>query len=138
MLSDNRQPYARAQIYDPRSPVNINAIGRKTKRVTGSGFCTEIVCRDYAEWQVKRTSILQRAVSISATQMFHLKMNQLVTITRTDKPGSPVERHLVQGFSRPLGSTGEMTVEAVSVQDFAAAETEYGYWRYNNNNENGG
>lgn len=57
-------------------------------------------------------------------------MNQLVTITRTDKPGSPVERHLVQGFSRPLGATGEMTVEAVSVQDFAAAEVESGYWHF--------
>lgn len=120
-LSDNSQPKGRAQILDPASPVDINAIGRKTIRVTQSGFATDTQCKDYAEWMVKRASVLQRAVSISCSQMFHLRGNTLVTITRTDKPGNPVERHLVQGFSRPLAAGGEMQITATSVLDFYTA-----------------
>ena len=71
--------------------------------------------------EMKRAAALQKAVTISCGQMFHLEENTIVTIVRTDKPGAPVERHLVMGFSRPLASTGEMTVNAVSVQDFPIA-----------------
>lgn len=121
MLSDNSQPKGRAQILDAASPVDIRAIGRKTIRVQQAGFGTDTQCRDYAEWQVKRSSVLQRAVSISCSQILHLRGNELVSLTRTDKPGSPTERHLVQGFSRPLASGGAMSITATSVQDFYVA-----------------
>lgn len=120
-LSDNSQPKGRAQILDPASPVDINAIGRKTKRVTMAGFGTDTQCQDYAEWMVKRSGVLQRAVNISCSQMFHIRGNEIVTLVRTDKPGNPVERHLVQGFSRPLASNGAMTLQATSTQDFPTA-----------------
>ncbi len=120
-LSDYSQPSGRAQILDPRSPVDINAIGRKTIYVSMAGYGTDTQCRDYAEWMVKRTSVLQRAVSISSSQMFHIRGNQLITLTRTDKAGNPTERHLVQGFSRPLASDGAMTITCVSVNDFPTA-----------------
>lgn len=116
-LSDNHQPKGRAQILDPSSPVDVSAIGRKTMRVTQSGFGTDTQCRDYAEWMVKRSSVLQRAVSVSCSQIFHIRGNELITLRRTDKAGSPVERHLVQGFTRPLASEGAMTITAVSVVD---------------------
>ncbi len=121
MLSDNRQPKGRAEIYDPASPVAIGVIGRKTTRVQKAGFATDTQCRDYAEWMVKRASVLQRAVTVSCSQMFHIRGNSLITIERTDKPGSPVERHLIQGFSRPIASTGAMTINATSVHDFYTA-----------------
>jgi hypothetical protein len=121
MLSDYSQPKGRAQIYDSRSPCDINAIGRKTIRVAQTGFGTDQQCRDYAEWMVKRSSVLQQAVTISCSQMFHIRGNQLVTLTRTDKPGNPTERHLIQGFTRPLASKGEMRITATSVNDFPIA-----------------
>lgn len=121
MLSDYSQPKGRAQIFDPRSPCDINAIGRKTIRVAQTGFGTNQQCKDYAEWQVKRSSVLQQAVTISCSQMFHLRGNQLITLTRNDKQGAPTERHLIQGFSRPLASNGPMTVSCVSVNDFPIA-----------------
>lgn len=121
ILSDYRQPKGRAQIYDSRSPCDINAIGRKTIRVAQTGFGTDQQCKDYAEWMVKRSSVLQQAVTISCSQMFHIRGNQLVTLTRTDKPGNPKERHLIQGFTRPLASKGEMTLSCVSVNDFPIA-----------------
>lgn len=120
-LDDNSQPGGRAQNLDPSSDTNINLIGRKTKRESASGYATVRQCKDLAEWRLKRSSILQKAVSISCSQMFHIDLNSLVEIVRTDKPGSPVERHLVQGFSRPLASSGAMTISATSVNDFAEA-----------------
>lgn len=120
-LSDNSQPKGRAQILDPSSPVDIATIGRKTKRVSMSGFGTDTQCKDYAEWMVKRASVLQSAVTISCSQMFHIRGNELVTLTRTDKPGNPTERHLIQGFSRPLAGAGAMTINCVSTADFPTA-----------------
>ena len=121
MLDDNSQPKGRAVIADPKSPVDINAIGRKTLRIQKAGFGSDQQCKDFAEWQVKRSSVLQRAVTISCSQMFHIRGNELVTVVRTDKAGSPKERHLIQGFSRPLAANGAMAITATSVNDFYSA-----------------
>ncbi len=119
--SEYAQAAGRAQNLDPSSDTNVYLIGRKTFRETATGYYTETQCKDLAEWKLKRTAVLQKAVSISCTQMFHIVENNLIEITRTDKPGSPTERHLIQGFTRPLTSTGEMTISAVSVADFPIA-----------------
>ena len=121
MLDSNYQPSGRATNFDPRSDTNVNIIGRKTKRVSAAGYATDTQCRDLAVWKLKRSSVLQRAVSISCSQIFHIQENNLVTVVRTDKPGKPVERHLIMGFSRPLTTSGAMTINAVSVNDFAEA-----------------
>ena len=120
-LDDYSQPGGRATNYDPRSDTNVNLIGRRTKRESASGYATTQQCKDLAEWRLKRSSVLQRAVSISCTQMMHIDLNSLVEIVRTDKEGSPVERHLIQGFSRPLAYSGAMTISAVSVNDLPVA-----------------
>ena len=119
-LESSPTPNARAQNLDPMSDTNINLVGRKTLREAKNGYYTYDICKWYAEWKLKRITVLQKAVSIESTQMFHLSENNLVTIRRPDKKGAPVERHLIQGFNRPLGSTGAMTIEAVSVLDFPA------------------
>lgn len=119
--SDYAQAAGRAQNLDPSSDTNVYSIGRKTYRETASGYYTKTQCQDLAQWKLKRATVLQKAVSISCTQMMHLVENNLVEITRTDKPGSPTEKHLIQGFTRPLTSTGAMTITAVSVADFPIA-----------------
>lgn len=120
-LDDYSQPGGRATNLDPRSDTNVNLIGRLTKRESASGYATATQCRDLAEWKLKRASVLQKAVSISCTQMMHIELNSLVEIARTDKTGSPIERHLIQGYTRPLASAGSMTINAVSVNDFPTA-----------------
>lgn len=120
-LDDYTQPSGRAQNYDLRSPTNINIIGRKTIRQTASGFATNTQCQDLAAWKLKRSTVLQKAVTIACPQILHLRENCLVEVARTDKPGIPVERHLIQGFSRPLVGTDSMTISCVSVQDFPIA-----------------
>lgn len=118
MLDNNAQPMARASNYDPKSDTNINIIGRKTYREERAGYGTQQQCEDYAVWKLKRMSVLQKSVQISCSQILHIKENELVEIVRTDKLNDPIERHLVQGFSRPLTGTGNMTIDAVSVNDF--------------------
>ena len=120
-MSDYSQPAGRAQNMDPSSPTNVQTIGRKTIIETAAGYATATQCRDKAEWMLKRSSVLQRAVSISCSQLMHIRCNELVTLMRTDKAGSPTERHLIQSFSRPLAGTGQMTITATSVNDFPIA-----------------
>lgn len=120
-LDDNSQPGGRAQNLDPRSDTCIQVIGRKTKRESASGFATTTQCMDLAEWRLKRSSILQRAVTISCAQMMHIDLNALVEVVRSDKPGAPLERHLVQGYTRPLTYSGAMSISAVSTADYPNA-----------------
>lgn len=116
-LEDFTQPKARATNYDPSSDTNVNLIGKITYREDQSGFSTQTQCEDLAVWKLKRMSALQNTVSISCSQLMHIRENELVEIRRTDKAGSPVERHLIQGFTRPLVGTSQMTINAISVVD---------------------
>lgn len=114
---DNITPRGRAQDTDPSSSTCITRVGLKTKRIQMSNYYSDDICQSYAEWMLKRYSVLQKSITVTSTQMFHISENCLITIKRTDKPGSPKERHLIQSFSRPIGQTGDMTIEAVSVKD---------------------
>lgn len=117
----NATPRGRAQNLDPASDTCVSRVGLKTIRLEMSNYYSDKMCQDYAEWQLKRYSVLSKEMSLSCTQMFHIVENELITVERNDKPGNPVERHLVTGFSRPIGQTGAMTINCVSVNDFPIA-----------------
>lgn len=116
-LDNYLTPRGRAQDTNPTSSTCISRIGLKTKRIEMPNYYSDDVCQSYANWMLKRFSVLQKAVTINTTQMFHIVENGIITIRRTDKENSPIERHIVQSFSRPIGQTGSMSIEAVSVRD---------------------
>ena len=116
---------AKAQNLDPTSDTNINIIGRKVDRKEQSNYYTNDICASLAEFELKRNTILKKSVTIMSTQMFHLSENNLVVIRRIDKKGKPFERHLINGYTIPLGQTGEMTINATSVSDFPIATVTY-------------
>lgn len=118
---DNLTPRGRAQNLDPKSDTCVNRIGRKTIRLEMPNYYSDTICQDYAMWQLKRYSTMSKAVTVTCTQMFHIVENQLITIQRQDKPGSPIERHVVQGFTRPIGQTGTMTINCISTEDYPNA-----------------
>lgn len=120
-LSEYGNVAGRACNYDPASDTNIHLIGKKTYRESAAGYASRRQCEDLAVFKLKRQTILQKSVTIESTQIFHIQENQLVTIQRPDKEGSPVERHLVTGFTRPISQAGKMTIQATSVQDFPIA-----------------
>ena len=109
--------WARAVNADPASDTNVNLIGRRILVESKSDYWNTDQCASLARWMLKRKTILHKSVSISSGQMFHLAENRLVSVKRTDKPGSPIEKHLIQGYTIPLAETGAMTVSCVSVAD---------------------
>lgn len=109
---------ARVQNQDISSDTCISRIGLKTQRLHMANYYSDDICRSYAEWKLKRSAVLQKSVDIECTQMFHIAENGIVTIRRDDKPGSPVERHVVQSWTRPLAQTGTMIINAISVMDY--------------------
>lgn len=109
--------YGRASNYDPKSDTNINLIGRRTYKESHPNYWNETQCKDLATFKLKRKTVLQNSITIESSQMFHLAENNIVTVKRTDKPNSPVEKHLIQSYTLPIGETGEMTVNCVSTND---------------------
>ena len=120
----NETARGRAQNRDLSSSTCIDRIGLKTIRIEMPNYYSDQMCQDYADWQLKRYSVLSKEVTISCTQLFHIAENELITVQRTDKVGNPIERHLVTGFSRPIGQTGAMTINCVSVNDIPLTLTE--------------
>ncbi len=112
---------ARAINDDPTSDTSVNRIGMKTFVESSDINYTNEQCEALAKWYLKRKTVLQKSVTISCSQMFHLRENNLITVRRSDKPHSPIEKHLIQGISIPLSQKGTMQITATSVQDFPAA-----------------
>lgn len=121
-LTGNHVPSGRAVNQDPSSDTNIfGPLGLRTKVFEETYYYADEQCQELAEWYLKQNSVLKKSVSIQSSQIFHLRENELVTIRRTDKPGAPVERHLVTGFTRPIAQNGAMTIDCTSVNDFPVA-----------------
>jgi len=109
--------WAKASNYDPRSDTNINLIGQKLYTEERADYWNAEQCASLARWQLKRKTILQKAVSVECGQMFHLQENKLIAVERTDKKGSPLEKHLIQGYSIPISEGGSMKIDCTSVVD---------------------
>ena len=109
---------ARAINDDPASDTSVNRIGMKTFVESSDINYTNEQCQALASWYLKRKTVLQKSVTISCAQMFHLRENNLISVLRSDKPESPIEKHLIQSISIPLSQKGTMQITATSVQDF--------------------
>ena len=121
LKEDGPIPKGRAINADPRSDTNVNILGYRTQRKSETAYYANSQCQELAEFYLKRNTVLQKSVTVQTSQMFHLVENDLIVLRRTDKPGSPVERHLLTGFSRPIGQTGAMQLNCTSVNDFPLA-----------------
>lgn len=113
----NKSVWARAVNVDPASDTNINIIGRRVYVEEKADYWNAEQCASLARWILKRKTVLQKSVTIECGQMFHLIENRLVSVKRTDKAGSPIEKHLIQGFTIPIGETGSMSISCTSVND---------------------
>lgn len=109
---------ARATNYDISSDTNANLIGLKTYVESSDILYTNEQCQDYADWLLKRKTVLQKSVTFSCSQLLHLQENNLIEVLRSDKDGSPIEKHLIQAMSLPLNTTSAMSITATSISDF--------------------
>ena len=120
-ISGNHIPSGRAVNQDPASDTNVGILGLRTKIFDETSYYADDQCQELAEYYLKQNSVLKKSVTIQCAQLFHITENNLVTIQRTDKPGSPVERHLITGFSRPIAQAGARERNCTGVNDCAAA-----------------
>ena len=109
---------ARATNYDPTSDTNANLIGLKTYVESSDINYTNEQCQALANWYLKRKTVLQKSVTISCSQMFHLRENNLISVLRSDKPNKPIEKHLIQAISIPLSEKGAMSLTCTAISDF--------------------
>ena len=102
----------------PASAIAVDKIGRRTFWVNDTKFYTNTQAREYAEYELNRKTALQRSVTFECSPIYHLKENDLITITRSDidKSGVP-EIFIVNSFTLPFGSQGNMSVNAVSINE---------------------
>lgn len=107
--------FGRASNYDPRSSTNINIIGRKTYRESNASYWNSEQCAALAVFRLKRMTALQKSITVDTTQMFHLQENGLISVQRPDK--GTTEKHLIQSFTVPISEKGQMSINAVSVND---------------------
>lgn len=118
-IDSDTSPVGRAINNDPNSDTSVGNIGLHSREPErASGYYTQQQCEALAAFRLKRSTVLQKSVTITSTQMFHLQENSLVTVQRTDKQGAPTERHLIQSFSLPIAQNRAMTITATSVTDY--------------------
>lgn len=109
---------AKSTNYDPKSDTNANLIGLKTYVESSDINYTNEQCQALADYYLKRKTVLQKSITLSCSQMYHLKENNLISVLRSDKPNSPIEKHLIQSISIPLNKTGAMSITATAITDF--------------------
>ena len=113
--------YGRASIYNPASDTNIYRIGKRTYREEKATYWNEQQCRALALYTLKKKVALKKSITVTCPPVYHLAEDSLITVKRTDKPGAPVERHLIESFTLPISQTGTMSINAVSVNDLRIA-----------------
>lgn len=114
---NGKQIQGRATNKNPKSDLCVQKIGYKTyPAITQSKYYTVKQCSEYARYELAKRTMVQKTVSFTTSPIYHLQENDLVTLLRSDISDTP-EKYMVTGFTLPLGGTGTMTINAVSVED---------------------
>nr|DAQ86956.1 MAG TPA: tail protein [Caudoviricetes sp.] len=109
------QVQGRATNTNPRSDTSVDKIGYRTLVISDAKYTTFKQCNEYAKYELRKRTIMQSSVSFSATPIYHLNEDDLITLLK-EKNGVP-EKYLVTGFTLPLGREGMMNISAVSIDD---------------------
>ena len=117
-LDSDVAPIGIATNNDAASDTSVGRIGLKVNTESASGYYTKEQCASLAAFKLKRATVVQKSITFNSSQLFHLQENNLITVQRADKLGSPIERHLIQAYNLPIGEVGQMSITATAVTDF--------------------
>ena len=102
---------------DPGSPLCYQRIGYRTGNVINdSNITTKILAQERAQYELRKTLILQSSTTVNVLFNPLLSVNNLVTIT-SEFFGLTHERFLIQSISCPLGYGGEMSITVTNVRN---------------------
>ena len=115
---NGKQAKARIQNQDESSDTNIYRIGIKTKPpYKDDKYYTSSMCLDLAKYYAKSEMVKNKKVTIKSLPLYHLDVNQLITVTILEK--NIINEHfLVNNFTIPLG-TGTMSISCNNIKNFA-------------------
>ena len=111
------QSMGRATNTNIKSDTCVQKIGKKTISETDSKYFSDNQCQELANYKLKRMMVLKKSISFNSSPMYHFKENNLIEIHMPHFSDYKAERYLVNGFSIPIGQTGEMVVEATGIND---------------------
>lgn len=117
--SANILPIAWSENRNPKSPISIQKIGRKSRYIESSTIQTEKEARDYADYLLKMYSILGHTISLVSTFMPHLEIDQIITVT-DERLGYETENFIVSGLSIPIG-LGTITINGSNIGELPEA-----------------
>lgn len=110
---------------NPKSPLNINAIGIRRMEDTEIKYINGLTpeemterCRQYAEYLLVKNSMITMSIGFNSIIVPHLDVNKVVSITDTAKEIED-ERFVLQSITIPL-SAGEMSIQATSINMLAS------------------
>lgn len=103
---------------DPNSVPNVGF--KKVKLITDytKGIDTEEKAIERANWELKKASAKNFNVDISCLSMYHLDVNQIVTLT-DDNLDANKERYLINSIDIPIGTNIQSTInlaKAVNIE----------------------
>lgn len=108
---------AEARDTNPLSSTNVNRIGEKPhKPITQSIIQTTQQAQDLADYILKRSIVLNNLVTITCIPMFHLDVDEIITLTDRQH-GFERQRFLINSLSIPLTVGGTMSISAVSADE---------------------
>ncbi len=104
-----------AENHNPFSPTRIEYIGRKEAVIIDSPMAySEQRAKEYAEYMLKRKSILQEGITIQSMPIPHLDVDRVINIT-DQHYGYQQQRFIIQSITLPLGVTGQASIVASNI-----------------------
>ena len=113
---NGKQFKGRATNTDIRSDTCVRRIGKKTFIETNNKYYSDEQCQALADYYLKEKKKLHKSATFKCSPMYHFKENCLVSNLLRNKSNVP-ELFLVNGFSLPMGYSGEMTINAVNINE---------------------
>ena len=115
---NGHQAKARIQNQDDKSDLNIYRIGIKSKPpYKDEKYYTDSLCLDLAKNYARTEMVQNKKVTIQSLPLYHLDVNQLVTLTIKEK-NIIEEKFLVNSFSLSLKG-GTMSISCNNIKNFA-------------------
>ena len=111
------QVQARALNKNAASESNVNRIGNKTYTKIESKYTSQDMCAEMAKYELRRKITVPKTASFTTSPIYHIQENDLITLLRTSISTTP-EKHLVDGFSLPIGGTNTMRIDTIPISEF--------------------
>lgn len=103
-------PKAEVRITDAKNPINVDAIGTRTKVITDPKLVVDDQCFARARYEIWKVSNLQETISLESVPIYFLDVNDIIEVENTlTKKRS---RYIIDDFTTGLGVEGKTSISA--------------------------